>query len=65
MLGRLAQFNHAALAGKALDRKLPTVFAGHGAFDALDDGRNRGAVILELLSIIGDVDAGALADVFE
>jgi hypothetical protein len=33
-----AQLNQAALAGKDLDRKLPAVFAGHGAFDAFNDG---------------------------
>ena len=34
------------------------------AFDALDDGRDGRAVILELLGAIGDIDAGTLADVF-
>jgi len=58
------QFDQAALPGEDFDRKLPAVFAGHGAFDALDDGRDGRAVILELLGAIGDIDAGTLADVF-
>jgi hypothetical protein len=32
-------------------------------FDALDDGGDRRTVILELLGAVGDLDAGAAADV--
>ena len=49
---------------KNLGRKLPAVFAGHRAFDALDDVRGRTAVVLELLGAVVDGDAGTLADVF-
>lgn len=35
-----AEFDQTALAGKDLGRQLPAIFAGHGALDALDDGRD-------------------------
>jgi hypothetical protein len=57
------QLDQAALAGEHLGRQLPAVFAGHGALDALDDGGHRRAVVLELLGAVGDLDAGAAADV--
>ena len=59
----VAEFDQAALAGENLGRELPAVFAGHRALDALDDGRDRAAVVLELLGAVLDGDAGALADV--
>src|SRR5262249_6606239 len=37
--------------------------ACHGPLDALDDGRGRAAVVLELLGAVVDLDAGALAQV--
>ena len=46
-----------------LGRQLAAVLAGHRALDALDDGRDRAAVVLELLRAVVDGDAGALADV--
>ncbi len=48
---------------KDFDRKLPAIFTGHGAFDALGDGLDSRAIVFELLSAIGNVDAGVLADV--
>lgn len=50
---------------KNLDRKLTAVFASHGTLDALDDGRNGRAVILELLGAVGDRNACTAADIFE
>jgi hypothetical protein len=57
------QLDQPALAGEHLGRQLPAVFACHGALDAFDDGRHRRAVVLELLGAVGDLDAGAAADV--
>ena len=60
----IAAFDQAALPGKDLGRKLPAVFPGHGALDALDDGGNRAAVILELLGAVFDLLVCAATDVF-
>ena len=56
-----AQLDQPALPGKDLGRKLPAVFPRHGALDALDDGRDGRAVVLELLGDIDDLDARLLA----
>jgi len=60
----VADFDQAALAGEYLGRQFAAVPAGHRPLDALDDGRNRAAVVLELLSTVLDRNAGPLADVF-
>jgi hypothetical protein len=44
--------------------QLATVLACHGAFDALDDGGNRTAVIFELLGAVFDLLVGSTANVF-
>ena len=44
--------------------KLAAIFAGHRALDALDDGRDRAAVVFELLGAVLHGNAGAPADVF-
>jgi len=59
----VAQFDQPALAGEHLGRQFPAVFTGHRPFDALDDGGHRRAVVLELLGAVGNLDAGAAADV--
>src|SRR5690606_22983440 len=57
-------FDQPALPGKHLGRKLAAIFAGHGALDALDDGRDRAAIIVELLGAILHRNPGASADIF-
>jgi hypothetical protein len=59
----IAKFDQAALAGEHLGRQFPAVFASHRPLDAFDDGRDRRAIVLELLGAVGDLDAGAAADV--
>ena len=59
----VAEFDQATLAGEHLGRQFPAVLAGHGPLDALDDGGDGRAIVLELLGAIGDLDAGAAADV--
>ena len=61
---RKAELDQPALTREHLGGQLAAVFAGHRALDALDDGRDRAAVILELLGAVLNADAGALADVF-
>ena len=60
----VTQLDQAPLAGKHLDRELATVLPGHSTLDALDDGRDRAAVILELLGAILHGDPRQLADLF-
>src|SRR4051794_15819073 len=60
----VAEFDQPALSFEDLRGKLTAVFARHRAFDALDDGGGRTAVVFELFSAIMDFDAGALAKVF-
>ncbi|OIQ74975.1 hypothetical protein GALL_433660 [mine drainage metagenome] len=60
----IAEFDQAALPSEDLVGQLATVLACHGALDALDDGRNRAAVIFELLGAIFDLLVRATADVF-
>ena len=55
--------DQAALAGEDLGRQLAAVLAGHRPLDALDDRRDRAAVVLELLGAVVDLDAGAAAEV--
>ena len=57
------QLDQPALAGEHLGRQLSAVFTCHGPLDAFDDGRHRRAVVFELLGAVGDLDAGAAADV--
>ena len=59
----VAELDQPALPLEDLGGQLPAVLAGHRALDALDDGRDRAAVVLELLGAVVDADAGALADV--
>ena len=56
-------FDEPPLAGEDLYRKLPAVFASHGALEALEHGAHRRPVILELFGAIGDLNSGAAADV--
>ena len=59
--------DQAALTGKHLGGELPAVLASHGALDALDaldDGRDRAAIVVELLGTILDRDASPFADIF-
>ena len=58
-----AQLDQPALPCEDLGGQLAAVLAGHRALDALDDGGDRAAVVLELLGAVVDVDAGPLADV--
>jgi hypothetical protein len=58
-----AELDQTALTDEHLRRELPTVFAGHRTLDALYDGRDRTAVVLELLGAVLDRNAGALTDV--
>ena len=58
-----AQLDQPTLAGEHFGRQLSAVLACHGALDALHDGRHRRAVVFELLGAVGDLDAGAAADV--
>lgn len=60
----IAEFDQAALPGKDLGGQFPAVLSSHGAFDALDDGGSRAAVILELLGAIFDLLVRAPADIF-
>ena len=59
----VAELDQPALAGEHLDRQLARVLAGHRPLDPLDDGRDRRAVVGELLGAVVHGDAGALADV--
>src|SRR5262249_41989491 len=59
----VAGSDQAALPLKPLGGQLPAVLAGHGPLDALDDGRGRPAVVLELLGAVVDFDAGPPAEV--
>ncbi len=54
----------AALPGEDFDGKLPAVFAGHRPLDALYDGRDRAAIVLELLGAILDGNSHPLTNVF-
>ena len=58
-----AELDQPALALEDLRGQLAAVLAGHRALHALDDRRDRAAVVLELLGAVDDADAGALADV--
>ena len=58
------QFDEAALAGEHLGREFAAVFPGHRALDALDDGGDRGPVVLELLGTVDHADAGLFTHVF-
>ena len=60
----VTEFDQPALASESLRREFPAVLASHSALNALDDRRNRGPVILELLDTVGDLDTRAPADVF-
>ncbi len=60
----VAPLDQPALAGEHLGRQLAAVLARHRPLDPLDDGRDRRAVIGELLGAVMHRDAGALADVF-
>ena len=57
------QLDQTTLSGENLGRQFPAVLAGHRPLDALDDRRNRRAVVLELLGAVNDLDAGLLAAV--
>src|SRR5690606_38420685 len=56
-------FDQPSLPGKHLGRELAAIFAGHGAFDAFDDGRDRAAIIVVLLGAILPRPPGAPADI--
>ncbi len=58
----VTQFDQPALASEHLGREFPAVLAGHGALDALDDGRDWRAVVVELLGDVFDEDAFAAAE---
>ena len=60
----VAQFDQSALPGEDLGGEFPAVLAGHRSLDALHDGGDGRAVVFELLGAVGDLDAGAPADVF-
>jgi hypothetical protein len=57
------ELDQSALPGEDLCGQFTAVLAGHRALDALDDGGDRRAVVLELLGAVGDLDAGTPADV--
>ena len=59
-----AELDQAAGALEDLGGKFSAVFAGHGAFDAFDDGGHRAAVVFKLLRAVVDGDAGLAAYVF-
>lgn len=60
----IAQFNETTLPGKDLHRQLAAVFAGHHAFDGLQQVGADAAVVLELLAAIVDPDPRTGADMF-
>lgn len=51
--------DQAALTGEDLGRELPAVLRRHHPLHALDDGRQCAPVVLERLSAVADLDAGA------
>lgn len=57
-----SQLDQAALTREDFCRQFAAIFACHRAFDALDDLRNRAAVVFELLRAMVNRDARALAD---
>ena len=59
----VSQFDQPALPSENFGGKLPAVLAGHGALDPFDDGRDGGAIVLELLGYIADEDVFPFADV--
>ncbi len=60
----VAELDEPTLAREDLRRELAAVFPGHGALHAFDDGGDRRAVILKLLSAVDHPHAGATALVF-
>src|SRR5581483_7627255 len=62
----LAEFqpDKAALPDEHLRGQLTTVFARHRPLDTFYDGRDRGAVVVELLGAINDADSGLGTEVF-
>ena len=58
-----AEFDQPALTSEHLRRQLSAVLPGHGALDALDDGRHRRAVVLELFGTVRDLYPGTATDV--
>lgn len=58
-----AHLNQTALPGKHLRRQLPAVFAGHGPLYPFNNGRDRRAVVLELLGAVRNLNASPAADV--
>ena len=59
----VTQLDEAALPGEHLCRKLAAVFPSHGTLDALDDGGDWAAIVLEAICAVLDGNAGALAKI--
>jgi hypothetical protein len=57
------EFDLTTLTGEDLDREFAAVFSGHCTLHALDDSRDRTAIIFELLGAVVDAYAGALANI--
>jgi hypothetical protein len=60
---RLTDFDQPTLSDKHLCGQLPAALAGHRALDTLNDGRDRAAIIFELLGAVLNRDARLTADV--
>src|SRR5690606_27708107 len=59
----IAVFDQTALAHEDFGRQLPAVLTRHRPLHALDDSRDRAAVVLELLGAVLDGYASSFADV--